>query len=84
MTVTIISQQGSHLLIADHDRYAVIERRQDHYYNCHDAGRAGISVNALSEIGTIVDASDWTDRESAQATFDSIIQRGTELAQRML
>ncbi len=84
MTVTIVSQQGSHLLIADHDRYAVIERRHDQYFNCHDAGRAGIPVSALSEIGTILDASDWTDRKSAQASFDSITQRGTELAQRML
>ncbi len=84
MSVTIVSQKGSHLLIADQDRHAVIERRQDHYYNCHDAARAGIPASALSQIGTILDASDWTDRSTAQAAFDAITQRGDELAQRML
>ncbi len=84
MSVAIVSQQGSHLLIADQGRYAVIERRQGHYYNCHDAARTGIPVDALPEIGTILDADDWTDRDIAQAAFDDITQRGTELAQRML
>jgi len=84
MSVTIVSQQGSHLLIAEQGRYAVIERRQGHYYNCHDAARAGIPVDALSEIATILDTDDCTDRDTAQATFDQIAQRGNELAQRML
>ena len=61
-----------------------VERREDHYYNCHDAARAGIPVDALSDIATILDAKDWTDRGTAQATFDAITQRGTDLAQRML
>jgi hypothetical protein len=84
MSVTIVAQRGSHLLIANHEHYAVIERRQDRYYNCHDAARAGIPASALSEIGTILDPGDWTDRDTAQATFDAITQRGTDLAQRML
>ena len=36
MTVTVVAEQGSHLLIADGERYAVVERREDHLYNCHD------------------------------------------------
>jgi hypothetical protein len=84
MSVTVLAQRGSHLLIANQERYAVIERRQDRYYNCHDAERAGIPASALSEIGTILDAGDWTDRSTAQAAFEAITQRGSELAQRML
>jgi hypothetical protein len=84
MSVTIVAQRGSHLLIANQEHYAVIERRQDRYYNCHDAARAGIPASALSEIGTILDPEDWTDRDTAQATFEAITQRGTDLAQRML
>jgi hypothetical protein len=84
MSVTIVAQQGSHLLIANQERYAVIERRQDRYYNCHAAARAGIPASALSEIGTILASGDWTDRDTAQVAFDAITQRGTELAQRML
>jgi hypothetical protein len=84
MSVTIVAQQGSHLLIANQERYAVIERRQDRYYNCHDAARTGIPTSALSEIETILDPGDWTDRDTAQAAFDAITRRGNELAQRML
>jgi hypothetical protein len=85
MSVTIVTQQGSHLLIAaDQERYAVIERREGRYYNCHDAARAGIPVDALAEIGTVLEAGDWADRDTAQAAFEAITQRGAELAQRML
>jgi hypothetical protein len=84
MSVTIVAQQGSHLLIANQEHYAVIERRHDRYYNCHDAARAGIPASTLSEIGTILDPGDWTDRGTAQAEFEAITQRGSELAQRLL
>jgi hypothetical protein len=84
MSVTIVAQQGSHLLIANQERYAVIERRQDRYYNCHDAARADMPANTLSDVGTILDAGDWLDRDTAQAAFDAITERGNELAQKML
>jgi hypothetical protein len=83
MTVAIIADHGTHLLIADGQRYAVIERREDHLYNCHDAERAGIPAKDLSAVGRILADGDWTDRETAQATFEAVVTRGTELAQRM-
>jgi hypothetical protein len=83
MTVAIIADHGTHLLIADGQRYAVIERREDHLYNCHDAERAGIPAKDLSSVEQILADCDWTDRETAEATFDGVVTRGTELAQRM-
>jgi hypothetical protein len=83
MTVTVVAEQGSHLLIADGERYAVVERREDHLYNCHDRARAGIPAKDLSAAGRILDDSDWSDRETAQATFDAVATRGSDLAQRM-
>jgi hypothetical protein len=82
MAVTIVAEHGTHLLIADGERYAVIERRQDRFYNCHDGKRT--PVDALSDVAGILDERDWTDRDSARATFDAVIQRGTDLARRML
>jgi hypothetical protein len=84
MPVTTVAQLGSHLLVRDGDCYAVIERRNDQLFSCHDAARAGIPASDPSGITRILDAGDWTDRETAHATFDAITRRGAELAQRML
>jgi len=82
MAVTIVAEHGTHLLIADGERYAVIERRQDRFYNCHDEKRT--PVDTLSGVAGILDERDWADRDSARAAFDAVIQRGNDLAQRML
>jgi hypothetical protein len=84
MAVTIITQQGTHLLIADDSRYAVIEQRGDYFYNCHDSERAGMPANDLSSVGAILGDADWSDKETAQTTFDAVVERGVQLAQRML
>jgi hypothetical protein len=83
MTVTVVAEQGSHLLITDGERYAVLERRDDHLYNCHDRARAGIPARDISGADQILDDSDWNDRETAQATFNAVVTRGSDLAQRM-
>lgn len=83
MTVTVVAEHGTHLLIANGDRYAVIERREDHLYNCHDNERSGIPAKDLSAVGQILADSDWTDRDTAQASFDGVVTRGSQLAQRM-
>lgn len=82
MDVTVVADEGSHLLIAQGDLYAVIERRAGHYYNCHDDKRGAAAD--LSAVGDVLDDSDWTDQATARATFDDVIERGKELAQRML
>jgi hypothetical protein len=82
--MTVVADQGTHLLITDGTHYAVIERRSNSFYNCHDRTREGIPADDLSRVAAILDADDWTDQETAQATFDKIAARGTELAQRML
>ena len=83
MDVTIITEQGTHLLIARTDRFAVIERRNNRLYNCHDGRRDGIPLDDLPGISKILDESDWTDRATAQATFHEVVAHGTELAQRL-
>lgn len=82
MNVTIIDDQETHLLIEGGSRYAVIERRQNHFYNCHDEKRQGVAD--LSAIDKILDDRDWTDEQTARTTFDDVVARGNELAQRML
>jgi len=84
MPMTVVADQGTHLLTTDGTRYAVIERRSNSFYNCHDRTREGIPADDLSRIASILDADDWTDKETAQAAFEKIATRGTELARRML
>jgi hypothetical protein len=83
MNVTIITEQGTHLLIACGERFAVIERRNNRLYNCHDGKRDSISLDDLRAISKILDESDWTDRPTAQAMFHEVVARGTELAQHL-
>jgi len=84
MDVTIIADQGTHLLIGRGGRFAIVERRNNRLYNCHGGKRDGIPLEDLHAVSAILDESDWTDKATAQAAFDEVISRGTQLAQRML
>jgi hypothetical protein len=84
MEVKIVAEQGTHLLIASGDRYAVIERRNGRYYNCHEDKRANVPADDLQGVDRALDARDWTDRQTAQAMFKSVTSRGTDLARCML
>jgi hypothetical protein len=81
MTITIVADRGTHLLISDGKQCAVIERRNDHFYNCHDDRRTGISD--IAAVGQILDSGDWTDTETARKTLDDVAERGTNLAERL-
>jgi hypothetical protein len=83
MGVSIVADHGTHLLIANGERYAVIEQRAGKLDNCHGDKRAGIPGGDLSAIDQLLDESDWTTRETAEATFNDVVARGSQLAQRM-
>ena len=70
MDVTIVAEHGTHLLITRSGRFAVIERRNNRLYNCHDGERDSIPLEDLSSVGKILDESDWTDQATAQTTLD--------------
>jgi hypothetical protein len=84
MNVTIVADEGTHLLVACDQRYAVIERRNNRLYNCHGDKRDGIPATDMSAIGQILNDNDWISKEAAQTMFDDIVERGKGLAQRML
>ncbi len=84
MDVIIVAEHGTHLLIGQGDRFAVVERRNNKLYSCHDGKRDGIPLDDLPNVASILTRSDWTNRATAQAKFDEVIARGTDLAQRML
>ncbi len=84
MAVTIVADQGTHLLVARDSRFAIVERRNNRLYNCHDETRDGIPLDRISDIDAILHPRDWTDQASAQAAFDKIVTRGNDLSERML
>jgi hypothetical protein len=84
MDVTIVADEGTHLLIAQDGKFAIVERRNNHLYNCHDGKRVGIPLSDLSAIAQILDEGDWIDKVAAQAAFNEVIARETQLAERML
>jgi hypothetical protein len=61
MTVTVVAEQGSHLLIADGERYAVVERREDHH-----KARDGIPAKDLSAARRILDDAGMTGKPHKQ------------------
>jgi hypothetical protein len=83
MNVIIVEEQGTHLLIGCGDRFAVVERRNNRLYNCHDGKRDSIPLSNLSIIANILHQHDWTDRATAQAAFDKVHTRWTDLSEHM-
>ena len=83
MDVTIAAEKGTYLMVARGDRFAVIERRNNRLYNCHDDKRDGIPLDQLAAISAIVDDGDWVDRSTAQAALDDAASRWTQLAEHM-
>ncbi len=83
MNTTIVEERGSHLLIAQGVRFAVIERRNNRLYNCHGGKREGTAGNDLSAIAEIVDETDWVDQVTARKAFEEAISRYTDLAEHM-
>lgn len=83
MDVRIIAQKGSHFLIARGDRCAVVEQRNNRFYNCHGVARRGIAAERLSAVDRIIDDTDWVDEPTARALFNDIAARGTDLAEHM-
>ncbi len=83
MNATVIEERGTHLLIAQGNRFVIVERRNNRLYNCHSGKRDGIAADALSAIAEIVDETDWVNEATARRAFDEIASRGTELAEHM-
>ena len=44
MKVSFVEESGSHLLLTRGDRFAIVERRNNRLYNCHDGKRDGIAA----------------------------------------
>ena len=81
MRVKIIKKSGSHLLVARRNQFAVVEKRNHRFYNCHGRDRAAVSQ--LSAVDRILDTSDWMDPVTARATFHDITTQGRHLAETM-
>ena len=83
MDTIIIEESGSYLLICRGDRFAVIERRNQHLYNCHGGKRDGTATDDLSAVSEVVDEADWIDEAGARADFNEAVARYAELAEHM-
>jgi hypothetical protein len=80
----IVTDEGTHLLIARGEQHAVIERRNGRFYNCHDDRREGVPAEDLAAVEQILSKDDWTDSDTARTIFEQAVSRGTQLAQHML
>ncbi|MDQ2804805.1 MAG: hypothetical protein M3Y41_19815 [Pseudomonadota bacterium] len=85
MTAVIVEETGGYLLLGRGDgfSFAVVEKRTNRLYNCHDDKREGIAADDLSLIPEIVDESDWVDEATARAELSEVVSRWTEHAERL-
>ncbi len=83
MDVSIVADQGTHLLVRQTSRFAIIERRNNRLYNCHGSKRTGVAADRISDVATILDDDDWTDEAAARKGFDEIVAQGAQLGQTM-
>ena len=58
MTVTTVARRDTRLLIANGDRFAVIEQRDDPLYGCHDDERASIRRMSCQTSGGLLNDGD--------------------------
>ena len=83
METTIVDEKGTHILIRRGNRFAIIERRNNRFYNCHSGKRNGIAADDLSAIGALLDDADWVEEDTARQAFNEVVFQGTELAEKM-
>ena len=83
MGVSITAENGNYLLVARGNRFAIVERRNNRVYNCHDGKRRGVPLSDPSAISAIVDEADWVDRPTAQAALDQAASQWEHLAEHM-
>ena len=83
MKVSFVEESGSHLLLTRGDRFAIVERRNNRLYNCHDGKRDGIAADDFSAIHQIIDENDWVDEPTGRAAFNEAVSRRKELEEGM-
>lgn len=81
MSISIVIERGTHLLVRSERGFAVVERRDGKIYATDDEGRAP-HPDTAEGIETAVHER-WRDENSARQLFEDIEVKGDELAQRM-
>jgi hypothetical protein len=78
--ISIIAQQGSHLLVQRRGRLAIIERRDGMVYAVDDEEREGFPDTPEGVAQAI--GNNWGDSESVRARFEEVTERGEALAEK--
>ncbi len=77
----IVERRGSHLLVSEKGRFAVVERRNGEIYGLRWEKRRGFPESSDGIRAAV--GQDWTDEASARRQFDEIAARGETLARRL-
>lgn len=81
--IRVVEERESWLLVADGDRYAVLERRAGRIYGLESSHRTG-EPDSPAGMRAAAEAEGWHDEAGARALFGQVVARGRELARRML
>jgi hypothetical protein len=80
-SIRVVERRPPYLLIVEHGRFAVVERRNGKLYNLNCGRRAPSEITdrgALAAVGAA-----WCDERTARRLFDEITARYAELAEHL-
>jgi hypothetical protein len=77
--ISIVAQQGSHLLLQRRGRLAIVERRDGMIYGVGSEDREGFP-DTPEGLASAVGHDAWGDSATVRAQFEEITERGEALA----
>lgn len=79
--ISIVAQQGSHLLVQRRGRLAIVERRDGMVYGQGGDERDGFP-DTPDGMAQAIGHDGWGDSETVRAQFEELTERGEALAEK--
>lgn len=80
-SITVVEQRGSHQLVRQGARFAVLEHRNGLVYGVHEGARDGYPESAQGIRAAV--GADWVGEAEARERFREAVARGEQVAQRL-
>ncbi len=77
--IHIIMETGSHRLIERDGKFAIVEYRDGQIFAPQRSASEG-APDTPQGVATVTGPEDWTDRETAEARWTDVTNRGEDLA----
>ena len=77
--IRVVEERDHYLLIADGDRFAVVERRAGKLYPLRDGARDGVALDD-PRLPSLIARHEWCDEVEARRVLNELLNRQDRLA----